>query len=248
MVMFNKELEEKELFDALSIFDGEGGGEGAEDKGAGADDKGDKGGEDDKGGKDDKKPFATFADEKSFMSRVGREAKKQMSEMLKSLGIDGEETLKKVVADKKANDEAEKTDLEKANEKATAAEQKATAAEARANKIALEAETKIQAVAAGIDPKRVAKVLKMIDISEVEVKDGKVDVDGLNEKINELLEEFPEFKAGKKNEIPDSSGGKDKDDLKGGKDKPLTLEAIKAMTPKEAAARIDEIRKFMNKK
>lgn len=240
-----KFLEELEL-DALSIFDGEGGdgGEGGDKGGDQGNDDGDdgKGGKGKKGG-DDGKPFATFKDEKSFMSRVGREAKKIQSEMLKALGIENEEALKKIIEEKKAADEKAKTELEKANEAKTAAEKRAADAEAKANDALKTAEAKVLAVELGVDPKKVNYLMKLANLAEVEVKDGVVDTEAMKEAIEAVLEDIPELKGESKKKVPDSDGGGE--DKKGGKDKPLTLEVIKAMTPAQAAERIDEIRKFM---
>lgn len=230
----------------------DGTGDGGQDGGQGDGGQGDQGGQPnsgsgkgdaDGGGKDagDKQPFAVFPDEASFMARIQREGKKQFKELLKGLGIEDETSLKSIIEAHKDAQEKAKTDLQKAQEAKEAAEKQAKEALTKANQVLIQTEAKLQAVALGVKPERVDYLLKLVDLSEIEVENGQVDKEAVKLAVEKVLSEVPELKQ----TAVTGKGGSDfsqadKKDL-------LTFEAIKNMSVEEAEARMDEIMAFLEK-
>jgi hypothetical protein len=216
------------------------GDEGAEGEGAEGDNSNPEGttGE----GAEGAQPFASFPDEKSFMTRVGREARKQMTTMLTNLGIKDEAELKTFMASKKASTEADRTELEKAIALQTDLMAERDNAVKGANNTLKKAEVKIASQEAGIKAERMPIVMKLIDMEEIEVVDGVVDAVGLKEQISKLLIAMPELvQAG--NNLPNKGGAS----FGGaGEAKPLSLELIKTMTKEQVASRLPEIQAFMS--
>ena len=217
----------------------------------GASDGGDNGGGDPTGGdpqggaggESQKQPFAVFPDEASFMSRVGRESKKQLKEMLKGFGLDDEKALKSIIDSHKENIEKSKTELEKEREKATALQTERDKALERANSVLRTTEAKLQAVTLGVKPEKVDYLLRLADISDVEVDDkGQVDSAALKAKLESVLTDLPELKG--KTTAPSKGGNQ----FSGDPDKKLlTMDVIRNMSTKEAEERMDEIMEFLSK-
>lgn len=104
------------------------------------------------------------------------------------------ESAAKQAADRAKMDEAERLKAEKADAEAAAA---ATVAKAQGRVIA--AEAKIVAAAEGVDPKRVDRFLRTLDLSAVEVDDeGEPDTAAIKKLIAEGLKDLPEFKGSAK--------------------------------------------------
>lgn len=186
-------------------------------------------------------PFASFPDEKSFMSRVGREARKQMTTMLATLGIKDEAELKAFMASKKASTEAERTELEKALQTQADLIVERDNALNGANNVLKNAEVRIASQEAGIKPERINILMKLIDMAEIEVVGGVVDQVGLKEQIAKIIAVMPELvQAGQT--LPNKGGSS----FTGSEVKPLSLELIKTMTKEQVAERLPEIQKFMS--
>lgn len=103
--------------------------------------------------------------------------------LLRSVGLESTDSLKDNMKAWKEYQDKNKTEAEKAIAQAKEAGDKLTAAETRA----LNAELKAEALAAGIDPKKLDRALKLAASSE-----GETPAD----KIAGLLKDFPEFKGG----------------------------------------------------
>lgn len=177
-------------------------------------------------------PFATFKDEKSFMSRVNREGKKQVKQLLESLGLEDENALKEIMEQKKAEEEANKTELEKALEKIKFMEED-NAKLSHAQKLN---ETKMKAIEMGVDTKKVDYLLKLVDMDNAE------------ESIATVLADMPEFKGQQKQVIAhtDPKGGTDFSGGDGNSDnKPLTKEIISKMSTREVQERYSEVMEFL---
>lgn len=186
-------------------------------------------------------PFASFPDEKSFMSRVGREARKQMTTMLTNLGIKDEAELKTFMASKKASTEAERTELEKALQTQADLIVERDNALSGANTTLKRAELKVASQEAGIKADRINIVMKLIDMEDIDIVDGVVDQVGLKEQIGKIIKVMPELvQVGQT--LP-SKGG---ESFTGSDTKPLSLELIKTMTKEQVASRLPEIQKFMS--
>lgn len=61
----------------------------------------------------------------------------------------------------------------------------------RGDAIAARAEARL--VAAGADPERVGRLIRMIDVKDLEIDPGSRKVEGLDEQIDELKEDYPEL-------------------------------------------------------
>lgn len=66
----------------------------------------------------------------------------------------------------------------------------------QANQILVNAEARLAAVTAGVKPERAAALLKLADLTDVDVDNGTVDAKSLKAAIDKAIAEYPEFKAG----------------------------------------------------
>jgi hypothetical protein len=73
---------------------------------------------------------------------------------------------------------------------------KAAARESAANERIVKADAKVTALELGAKPERIAALLRLADLSGVEVTDGEPDGDGLKQALETTLAEYPEFKSG----------------------------------------------------
>lgn len=179
-----------------------------------------------------------FPDEKSFMSRVQREAKKQMQEFVKSLGFENDGQLKEIVQKQKQFEESQKNEYEKLQEKLQQKEQYIQ----QVNQNLKLNEIKSELLSQGIKPERVQYAIKLLDTNSIEYNDGQVNKEQLNSSISSLLTDFPELKI---NQAPKSAGA----DFSQSKQQDfLTLEMIKGMSQEETQRRLPEILKFLEKK
>lgn len=190
------------------------------------------------------KPFAVFPDEASFMGRVSREAKKQVNEFLKSLGVEKEDELKQILSAHREGIEKSKSELDKAREAAAKAQKERDEFVGALNTTLKLNEAKVQALANGIKPERLDYVLKLVDLSEVEVKDGAVDSKAVEGAISKVLKDFPELRA--TNQVPASKGGQDFSNPAA--QELLTLESVKAMSVEEVERRLPDIMKLLERK
>lgn len=189
-------------------------------------------------------PFAVFPDQESFNKRLTREAKKHLNDTLSGLGVESLDELKAFIEDKKAKEEAEKSELQKAQEliqKLTQERDGYVKAELERKRI--ETAT-AKAMELGVKPERVKHLLRLVDMEAI-TTDGEVDATALTSAIGELLEEFPEFKQTK----VEHKGGTDFNETGTTGAKPaLTMEMIKQMSSAEIAERIEEVRAVLGAK
>jgi hypothetical protein len=180
----------------------------------------------------------TFDNEKAFMARVQREAKKQVQDFVKTLGFESDGQLKEVIQKQKDFEESQKTEYEKLQEQL----QQKTEYINKVNENLKFNEVKMEALNAGIKPERLNYALKLLDVNNIDFADGKINKDQLNTNLNNLLSEFPELKGsqGQQKAGQDFSQAKTND--------LLTLEAIKNMSVEEAERRLPDILKFLEKK
>lgn len=131
----------------------------------------------------------------------GRQA--ALRELLGDLGVDSPETLKQVISNHREAEEAKKSDAEKmakalekaAKERDEAQSSKAAATQA-ATEMARRSEAQLKAITSGVKPERIQAVLKLADLSDVEVSDDfSVDGETVLQRIEAVLEEYPEFAA-----------------------------------------------------
>src|SRR5690606_23777823 len=91
---------------------------------------------------------------------------------------------------------AQMTEAERLKAETEEAERRAKEAEAAANRRLVQAEARVQAAALGIPIERIARAIKLADLSEVEVSDsGEPDAKAVRAAIEAVLEEIPELKG-----------------------------------------------------
>lgn len=192
------------------FFDADGGG-GAGGSTSSGEQSGAGGSEGDGGGK--QQPFAVFDDEKSFMTRVSREGKKQADDMAKKLGFDSLEKMQDAAKAKMDQDLQNQTDLEKAQAAQREAEKKATDALKTANLRAINAEIKIMAIGVNfVDP---GDAVALIDRSGIQIDDSG-NVTGVKEAIEVLAKAKPHLVGqGKPGGSPGSAGNGGRQDGQG---------------------------------
>lgn len=124
---------------------------------------------------------------------------------------------------------AEKDDAEKA----------AGEAAKRADKAIVRAEARVASLAAGVPAERLDRVLRLLDLDDIEVENGAPDGAAVEAAVKALKTDVPELFGGK---APRRSGA-DMDD--GDNDRTWTRAQIAALTPKEYEKHEAEIDKAM---
>lgn len=137
---------------------------------------------------DTEQPFATFKDEKSFMARVNRDARKQLEAKAKDLGFDSVADMEAAIKAAKEQADNEKSELEKAREAAQKAESDRQAALARANDRLIRAEVK--SIAADLNIVDGDAAYALMSRGEVEVDDDG-NVSGVKEALEALVKTKP---------------------------------------------------------
>jgi len=166
------------------------------------------------GGGSGQAPFITFPDERSFMGRVGREAKKQLEVRAKELGFDNVQAMEETIKAAKAAAEAQKTELQKAQERAQAAEAKGAQMQEAVNQRLIRAEVTVKGAALGIVDSEAAALL--MDRSAVRV-DEHGNVEGIEEALKALVAAKPYLVGGKPAPGPVPKAGDNQNDGKGQK-------------------------------
>lgn len=192
------------------------------------------------------KPFAVFPDEKSFMARVNREAKKlsgqAQKDFLNSLGVESAETLQSILADYNAIKENEKSDLQKATERISKLEQENAELQAKIVNGLKHSTIKNLASELGVESKRIERFMKLIDMDSIEVQNGSIDTDAVKDTLVTILDEFPEFKG---ITSVQTGGGNDFGGDNGGSKK-FTMEDIRKMSTQEIQDNWEEVEKVLN--
>ncbi len=136
---------------------------------------------------------------------------------------------------KQARDREQMDELERVKAEKADAEKLAGDAMAERDRVLVEAEAKVAALAAGVPAERLEKALRLLDLGDVTVDEGKVDPKTVGGAVEKLKAEIPELFA---SPAADRSGG----DFSGGQGKrTFTAAEVKAMSPKEYAEHRDEI-------
>lgn len=112
---------------------------------------------------------------------------------------------KQALAEKKAREEGEKTDLQKAKDRETELTGERDAARREADEVKRSAAVQIEALKQGADEELVA--LALAGDTSIEVKDGKVT--GAKEAVEKLLERKPNLKTGGTRQSGGEFGGTD---------------------------------------
>jgi methionyl-tRNA synthetase len=192
--MYNQELNSEEFEMNLQLFAEEGTGGEEQNGGSGEGNKDESGKESGSGNKSEEgtknepeKKFTQSDMDRAIKDRLAREKKnfeKRLDELKKQFtaGGDGEGN---------ANAEAQQS-----NEEVLKAQQALQVA----NKRLIDASAITEAIKLGVDPKYTADVVRLADLSKVEVKkDGTFDTGAIAKAINEVIERVPVFKASTEN-------------------------------------------------
>lgn len=148
----------------------------------------------------------------AMMGRRAKEAAhKAREKLLADLGYDDPQQLKDSLEalrmledDQSSEAEKHQKEVQRQKERAEKAEANAKAASEKAAQRVIAAEAKVQALEAGARPDRVNAVLRLTDLSEVDLgEDGEPDTSAIKRLLSATLKEFPEFGAGEEPPPPD---------------------------------------------
>lgn len=181
----------------------------------------------------------TFKSQAAFNARMQREAKKLMENQLKELGFESAEQMKNLLQSAKDQEEAKKTELQKAQERADKAEAEKIQTLNQAQRMLKEAAIQVQAAAHNIKPQRIPAFLKLIDFSKIQIENGTINEASVQEVVQTTLNEIPEFI-----DKPAKAGEAFRE---GNDPQPYTLEAIAKMTPAEINQHWDKVQSALKK-
>lgn len=198
--------------------DGDAGGDKGGDANAG-DKGGDKGGDakggGDKGGGDKGGGQAKYTDadmDRIAGEREARASKAALKDFLKQKGVTDEAEIDQILKDYRARKDAEKTEAQREKERADKEKERADKAEEAGKRRTATSEIKVLAVKAGVHPDKVDRLVKLVDVDEIEFdKEGEPKPKSVQAAVDAVLKDFPEFKG--------QAGDKDKkgaDDFGGG--------------------------------
>lgn len=183
-----------------------------------------------------KQPFAVFPDQKSFMARVEREARKIYNNNLKELGITSADELKNLVENYRELETSTNTEIMTRDERIKQLEEENGSL---VNRIMTDIKNKAlkeQALALGVQEERFERFTRLVDMNAIEMKDGVVEIEPLKEQITTLLDEFPEFRGVSGTTQGGSDfNGENKDKVK------FTIEQIKQMSTEEIMANYADV-------
>lgn len=183
-----------------------------------------------------KQPFAVFPDQKSFMARVEREARKIYNNNLKELGITSADELKNLVENYRELETSTNTEIMTRDERIKQLEEENGSL---VNRIMTDIKNKAlkeQALALGVQEERYERFTRLVDMNAIEMKDGVVEIEPLKEQITTLLDEFPEFRGVSGTTQGGSDfNGENKDKVK------FTIEQIKQMSTEEIMANYADV-------
>lgn len=183
-----------------------------------------------------KQPFAVFPDQKSFMARVEREARKIYNNNLKELGVTSADELKNLVENYRELETSTNTEIMTRDERIKQLEEENGSL---VNRIMTDIKNKAlkeQALALGVQEERFERFTRLVDMNAIEMKDGVVEIEPLKEQITTLLDEFPEFRGVSGTTQGGSDfNGENKDKVK------FTIEQIKQMSTEEIMANYADV-------
>lgn len=192
--------------------------------------------------KEPKAPFAIFPDQKSFMSRVEREARKIFNNSLKEVGVASVDELKSLVANYRDLEANSNTELMQREERIKMLEEENKSLTTRITDGIKRKALKTQALELGVDKDRFDRFARLIDMNAIEIVEGVVTIEPLKEQITTLLDEFPEFRG----VTSASQGGANFNDGQGEKPK-LTIDQIKSMSTREILENYAEVMNALGK-
>lgn len=130
--------------------------------------------------------------------------------------------------------QAQESEQEKIQRERDEYREQAETASQRADRLLVDSEIRDLAIDKGVDPKRVKRVLRLIDRDDITVEDG--EVDGVDEALDEVLGDFPEFLTAAPPPADPPEDDEEDDDVperKGGN--PDRKRKVKPMTAEQAA-------------
>lgn len=200
-----------------------------------------KGQEPEKKPEEPKQPFAVFPDQKSFMARVEREARKIYNNNLKELGVASADELKNLVENYRELEASTNTEIMTRDEHIKQLEEENGSLVNRITTDIKNKALKEQALALGVQEERFERFTRLVDMNMIEMKDGVVEIEPLKEQITTLLDEFPEFRGVSGTTQGGSDfNGENKDKAK------FTIEQIKQMSTEEIMANYADVMAVMS--
>jgi hypothetical protein len=121
--------------------------------------------------------------------RLNVERKKWESRLLGSLGIDSLDALKKTVSEQKQKQEAEKTELQKAQEQLAAYQAQLIDAQAERDGVLIQMAIANEATKQGIPADRINALLRLMDKNTIVIEEGSVK--GVDELVKKTINDNP---------------------------------------------------------
>lgn len=200
-----------------------------------------KGQEPEKKPEESKQPFAVFPDQKSFMARVEREARKIYNNNLKELGVTSADELKNLVENYRELEASTNTEIMTRDERIKQLEEENGSLVDRITTDIKNRALREQALELGVQAERFERFTRLVDMNTIEMKDGVVEIEPLKQQITTLLDEFPEFRGVSKTPQGGSDfSGENKDKTK------FTIEQIKQMSKEEIMANFTDVMATMS--
>ena len=143
------------------------------------------------------------------LDRIAGESRKDgrgvaEKDLLKALGVESLDAAKAVLQAAKDAEDAQKTELQKAQEETVRLRDEAAAAQADAKSSRIQTALELKLRDAGINPARAAAALRLVDPSKLDVNG--TEVTGLDDAVKELKSQSPEW-FGTTASPPDASRG-----------------------------------------
>lgn len=136
----------------------------------------------DQDGKTGNEPAKISMTEKQLADRLARAESKAQRELIKALGFENVDSLKTTLANLKAKEDAEKSELQKAKEE----NEKISKEREELLKIKRDLIVEREALSKGVDPNKLDKFKKIVEFD---------DESKISEAVEATLVEWPEFKA-----------------------------------------------------
>lgn len=132
----------------------------------------------------------TFPNQEAFNARMDRAVRSQLNSLAKEFGFETPDELTAAAKAAREHADAQKSELEKANETLTSLNGKISDYQAKL----VSAKAEAAALAAGVPVDRVAYAVRMADLAEV-VSGGEIDEAALKAAVEKVVQDIPELAA-----------------------------------------------------
>lgn len=156
------------------------------------------------GGESQERRFTQEEVNRMMGDRAKRAADSALSGLLGELGVESTDALKQVITDHQKRTEAEKTELQKAQDALAEAQRNATAAQAERDGAIIRNAVLVEAAKQGIPQDRLEAALRLIDLNGLSINEG--EVEGTAEAVKSMLAANP-FLLGESPSAPSLDSG-----------------------------------------